>query len=227
MARHEHGRGARDAAGVGPYVREGARLESIRHQTWQIADGSADVRGWEVRTLSGREVGRVQDLLVDPELREVVLLDVDLAGTTARGLVPLRAAQIDRDARVILVDSADVRDEADFETYGVGARARAEPTRQRVMDAPVVPVATVAPVSDRVVEAQPVVSQPVAPPAPRGDVVVEEVVVRRRVVDAAEADALPPNARVVGAADDPSLVRRPDGLRVERVRDDRLDDRLR
>lgn len=97
-----------DAAGVGPYAHDDAGLKSLSDLDWEIADGSADIRGWEVRTLGGRELGRVQDLLVDPELRQVVSMVIDLRGTRATGRASIRAAEIDRAAKVVRLDSADI-----------------------------------------------------------------------------------------------------------------------
>src|SRR5207237_251543 len=70
---------ARDAAGIGPHARPGIRLASLRElDHYRVAEGDADVRGWEVRTVGGREIGKVADMLVDPDAGEVVMLDVDL-----------------------------------------------------------------------------------------------------------------------------------------------------
>ncbi|HKO15833.1 MAG TPA: PRC-barrel domain-containing protein [Gemmatimonadaceae bacterium] len=99
----------RDAAGVGPYAREDERLVSLNDlDRWDVAEGEPDVRGWEVRTVGGRELGSVKDLLVDPDAREVVMLDVDLSGSDQHALVPIRIVQLDRPARVIRMDSADL-----------------------------------------------------------------------------------------------------------------------
>ena len=210
MAKND-GRGRRDAAGIGPYLREGARLASMRKLDWRVADADADVRGWEVRTVSGRVVGTVYDLLVDEDVREVVLLDVDLAGSSRRGLVPIRAAEIDRARRVILVDSADVRDADEFSTAARAAGHEGIAQRDSHHDAALresahrvvtegntvrsVPRAEYAGETGAL-PAAPMSSAP--PPAPSADlaadaphdpVVIEEVVVRRRVVDAADLPA--------------------------------------
>ena len=106
---------ARDAAGIGPHVRPGVRLTPLRElDKFTIAEGEADIRGWDVQTVSGREVGKVSDLLVDTTTDEVVMLDVDLAGSDRHTLAPVRAAQLDRGRRVVVLDSADLRDVADF-----------------------------------------------------------------------------------------------------------------
>ena len=103
----EHHR--RDAAGVGPYPRERDRLVPLSTlANWQITKGDPDIRGWEIRTVSGRQLGVVRDLLIDREAGEAVLLDVDLPGTARNAFVPIRVAQIDRTARVVLMDSADL-----------------------------------------------------------------------------------------------------------------------
>jgi len=102
-------RDRRDAAGVGPYPRERDRLVPLSTLgNWQIAKGEPDIRGWEIRTVSGRQLGVVRDLLIDREAGEAVLIDVDLPGTARNAFVPIRVAQIDRAARVVLMDSADV-----------------------------------------------------------------------------------------------------------------------
>lgn len=110
MADSERDRVDSDAAGVGPYARDTERLVALSDlDGWDIAEGEPDIRGWEVRTVSGREIGEIKELLVDPDTREVVLLDVDLSGTDEHAQVPIRVAEIDRDRRIVRVDSADLR----------------------------------------------------------------------------------------------------------------------
>jgi hypothetical protein len=103
-------RTARDAAGIGPYARERERLTPLSSLDWKVSDGEPDIRGWEVRTVSGRQLGAVADLLVDADAGEVVMLDVDLPGAARHTFVPIRVAQIDRERRIILMDSADLPD---------------------------------------------------------------------------------------------------------------------
>lgn len=103
----------RDAAGRGPHIPQGVRLYRLAQlDDWEVADGEPDVRGWEVRTISDRVLGHVKDLLVDPSRNEVVLLDVDLADSSRHTLAPLRAAQIDRDAKCVRLDSSDLEADA-------------------------------------------------------------------------------------------------------------------
>jgi len=117
----------RDAAGVGPYAREREKLVPLKTLgAWNVSDGEPDIRGWEVRTVSGRQLGTVQDLLIDTDAHEVVLLDVDLPGTDRHTFVPIRVVQIDRARRLVLMDSADVP-ESDLARTEVAATVR-DPT---------------------------------------------------------------------------------------------------
>jgi hypothetical protein len=77
---------------------------------WNVADGEPDIRSWEVKTLSGRVLGSVRELLVDPKAGEVVMIDVDLVGTDHHAYVPIRVVQIDRTKRVVLADSGDLEE---------------------------------------------------------------------------------------------------------------------
>lgn len=100
----------RDAAGVGPYARGQQGLRPLSDlDGWDITDGSADIRGWQVVTLGGRELGRVEDLLVDTEEHEVVMFTIDLKDSDRVANAPLRAAQIERDQHLVRIDSADLQ----------------------------------------------------------------------------------------------------------------------
>ena len=102
-------REGRDAAGIGPYAREREQLVALSTlDSWTVSEGEPDIRGWEVRTVSGRQLGSVADLLVDAQAGEVVLVDIDLPGSDRHTFVPIRVVQIDRVKRVVLMDSADL-----------------------------------------------------------------------------------------------------------------------
>ncbi len=105
-------RGERDgleASGDDPHAQERVHLVPMSIlESWTLTDGDPDVRGWDVRTVSGRQLGVVGDLLVDARAREVVSLDVDLAGTDRHTFVPIRVVHIDRARHVVMMDSADL-----------------------------------------------------------------------------------------------------------------------
>jgi hypothetical protein len=115
MLMERNDREGRDSAGIGPYARERERLTPLSTlESWTVSDGEPDIRDWEVRTVSGRQLGTVADLLIDREAGEVVLVDVDLPGSDRHTFVPIRVVQLDRARRVVLMDSADLP-ESDLE----------------------------------------------------------------------------------------------------------------
>jgi hypothetical protein len=98
-----------DAAGAGPYAREREKLLALNSlDSWTVSDSEPDIRGWRITTLNNRQLGTVEDLLVNADAREVELIDVALPGGDRHTFVPIRVVQIDRARRVILMDSADL-----------------------------------------------------------------------------------------------------------------------
>ena len=108
MARAEESRGLRDEANVGPDPRRARELRPMKDLKWKVADGEPDVRGWAVYASTGRELGVVDDLLIDTEAGEVVMLDVDLKRDDRHTLAPLRAAWIDRATKRVVVDAREL-----------------------------------------------------------------------------------------------------------------------
>ena len=155
---------AADAAGVGPYARELEQLVPLSDMGgWNVADGEVDIRSWEVRTVSGRVLGTVRELLVDPKAGEVVMIDVDLAGSPAHAYVPLRVVEVDRARRVVRADSADLSP-ADEDTRDM-PRAVGDVAERGTVRYAASPDAD----AERVIDRRPI---------------VEETVVRRRDADA-------------------------------------------
>ena len=162
-------RRASDAAGIGPYARERERLVPLSDMNgWNVVSGEPDIRHWEVKTLSGRQLGSVRELLVDPDGGEVVMLDVDLTGTDRHAFVPIRVVEIDRARRVVRADSGDL--EAHDAVEGAAPTRNYSAERRDVRYS-----GSAAEVADeRVVKQRPI---------------VEETVVRRRPLD--EPDVQP------------------------------------
>ena len=196
MAR-DHDRLREDNAGIGPVPGRGARLHRLSEsQHYRIATGEPDIRGWEVRTLSGDHLGEVEDLLIDPHRGEVVMIDVDLDNSSERINVPIKGVQLDRSSRSVIVDSGDIRDAQDAVMHDrVHEDVRARDVRDRdardIIDRDRDAVGTddrdeardirdirYSALRDREVE-EGVVEETVVERRP----IVEEVVVRRRVVD--------------------------------------------
>lgn len=158
----------RDSAGIGPDPSMAGRLTRLSDMRgFQVATGEPDIRGWEVRTLSGTEIGEVDDLFVDPHRGEVVLIDIDMKNSDQHVNVPIRGVQLDRSRKCVIVDSGDLRN-AHESGLGYDDRDRAQERRDEETDSD----ARVAS-EEVVIERRPM---------------IEEVVVRRRAVDPNDVD---------------------------------------
>ncbi|HEY0971203.1 MAG TPA: PRC-barrel domain-containing protein [Gemmatimonadales bacterium] len=110
MAKDSNTRGIRDEMNVGPDPRQARHLKPLGELgKLRVADGEPDVRGWDVYTSTGREIGVVHELLVDTEAGEVVMLDVDLKRNDRHTLAPVRAAWIDHAANRVIINAAEVQ----------------------------------------------------------------------------------------------------------------------
>jgi hypothetical protein len=99
-------RGLRDEAGVGPDPRNSVNLTPLGDlKGYRVASGEPDIRGWNVYSATGREMGEVEDLLVDTTTDEVVMIDVDLKRDDRHSLAPIKAAWIDRANRRVVINS--------------------------------------------------------------------------------------------------------------------------
>jgi hypothetical protein len=84
---------------------------------YEIVDGEPDIRGWDIRSLDGRKLGEVDDLLVDTQQMKVryveVKLDDDLVPDDAHRhtVLPIGTAQLDEDEDEVIVNlrADDVR----------------------------------------------------------------------------------------------------------------------
>jgi uncharacterized protein (TIGR02271 family) len=84
-------------------------LGKLSDLDYEVASGEPDVRGWTVVIANDEEIGKVIDLVVDPQAGKVRYLDVDLDRSglgldrDRQVLVPIGSAQLDEeDDRVVL-----------------------------------------------------------------------------------------------------------------------------
>ncbi len=80
-------------------VNEYSRLEELGGSGYEIADGQPNIKGWDVRDASGREIGEVDELLFNPHSRKVryIVLDLDKNDfnlESKKVLVPIGVAQL-------------------------------------------------------------------------------------------------------------------------------------
>lgn len=167
-------RGMRDEAGVGPNPRDASRLVPMKDlHHYKVVDGEPDIRGWSVFTATGRELGDIEDLLVDTDLGEVVMIDIDLKRDDRHALAPIKAAWIDRETHRVVLNTSM------FDVDGEITKP-ADATAHRAINAPDRDVDDV-----RTADLQPERRQFVRY-GPSHDKMVVEEVVRRRVVDPAD-----------------------------------------
>ena len=100
-----------------------------RLDDFKVADGDPDVRGWGVIASDGRQVGEVDQLLVDTAAMKVRYLDVELdegmtAGADRHVLVPIGYARLDEGSSRVIVDTLAGADIAALPTYSHGPLTR-------------------------------------------------------------------------------------------------------
>jgi sporulation protein YlmC with PRC-barrel domain len=85
-----------------------SNLEELSKSIYQLTDGEADIKGWPVRNEAGDPVGKVRDLLFDPEqnaVRYIILdlddMDEDLAEKAV--LIPIGLADLGEDKKEVIL----------------------------------------------------------------------------------------------------------------------------
>jgi sporulation protein YlmC with PRC-barrel domain len=97
---------------------EFTRLSGLRD--WKIAEGEPDIRGWKVTDKSDKEIGKIDDLLVNTDSGEAAYAIVEYGGflglNEKKTLIPLNYLRISRaDQRVIFPeDSARFKDAPEY-----------------------------------------------------------------------------------------------------------------
>ena len=77
---------------------------------FDVADGYTDIRGFDAFLSDGRQVGRVNQLLVDTGARRVAAITLEGGGMSASGRdvqVPIEDVEIDTPTRRVLIQGAD------------------------------------------------------------------------------------------------------------------------
>ncbi len=77
---------------------------------FEIADGEPDIRGWDIKSMDGRTIGEVDDLLVDTELMKVRYVEMklhdDLVHDDAHkhAVLPIGTARLDDNEDEVIVN---------------------------------------------------------------------------------------------------------------------------
>ena len=84
------------------------RLQKLSGSDFEIVDGQPDIRGWKVKDLAGKKLGKVEELIFDYESRKVRYIVLDLNNNDydmedKQVLVPIGIAELhENDDDVIL-----------------------------------------------------------------------------------------------------------------------------
>lgn len=84
------------------------RLEELSNVDYKIVDGEADVTGWPVKDEAGRSLGKVRDLLFDPEQNAIRYLIVDLENEVSAAedkavLIPIGVADLANEEKAVVL----------------------------------------------------------------------------------------------------------------------------
>ncbi len=105
-------------ADIGTNLKRYSDLDDV-----EIAKDDPDVRGWDVVAPDGRELGEVKDLIVDTSVMKVRYLDTELDHDAfglkddREVLVPVEAAQLDRDEDQVVLDRISWQELGKFPAY--------------------------------------------------------------------------------------------------------------
>jgi len=101
-----------------------------RMEDFQVASDNPDVRGWDVLANDGKKIGKVEDLLVDRNARDVRYLAVSrdrglFSGGSGHVLIPVEDIRLDR-GRQVYLDSLGSSDIGSLQDYDLQSFSRSE-----------------------------------------------------------------------------------------------------
>jgi sporulation protein YlmC with PRC-barrel domain len=109
-----------------PTTAEGRLVRLGELKDFQVAEGNYDIRGWHVRTPDGKDVGRVEDLIVDPAERRARYIEVKVdrkaldTDNDRHVLVPIGAVRLKEDGKSVLLEKLPVQGLAGVPEYKGG-----------------------------------------------------------------------------------------------------------
>ncbi|RYY22112.1 MAG: PRC-barrel domain containing protein [Chitinophagaceae bacterium] len=103
-----------------------SHLEELHGSDYQIVEGEPDISGWEVIDGEGRRIGEVDDVLFDPQTRDVRYIIVDL---------DQNELDIEADKKVLIpIGIAELRDQYDDDTTETDTLAEIDQADDQTID---------------------------------------------------------------------------------------------
>ena len=78
-------------------------LEELKGSDFEIAEGMADILGWEITDDTGLIIGKVRDLLFDINAKKVRYIITVLEGDKEGVLIPIGKVDLDEDQKLVIV----------------------------------------------------------------------------------------------------------------------------
>ena len=84
------------------------RLQELDHSKFEIVKGEPDIRGWDVRYMTGQKLGSVEELIIDAQDKKVRYMVVDLDENELKLvhrkiLIPIGLAELDKKEDDVLI----------------------------------------------------------------------------------------------------------------------------
>ncbi len=104
------------------------RLEDLKG--FRVAEGDSDIRGWEVKTPDGNTIGKVEELIVDPNESRVRYIEVNVDRNVLgldedrHILVPIGAARLEDKGNNVLIERLPAQGLAGAPAYTRGPITR-------------------------------------------------------------------------------------------------------
>ncbi len=98
------------------------RLKEMDRSGFGVVKGESDIRGWDVRTGSGRKIGEVEELIVDAQEKKVRYMVVDMSDNELelkkhKVLIPIGLAELDKDDDDVVLSSVTIDQLRHLPTY--------------------------------------------------------------------------------------------------------------
>jgi hypothetical protein len=102
-----------------------SKLVALSNSRYEIVFDEPDIRKWKVRNASGKYLGFVSDLLIDPQVNKVRYIVLDLQGKplnllSRKILIPIGIAELDDMDDVVILPGITIEQLATLPTYGKG-----------------------------------------------------------------------------------------------------------
>ena len=123
------------------------RLQELDRSDFEIVKGEPDIRGWDVRYMTGQKLGSVEELILDAQEKKVRYIVVDLDENELKLLprkilIPIGLAELDRKEDDVLIPNISIEQlsrlpEYDRNHLTIDVERRISSTLGREMPSPV------------------------------------------------------------------------------------------